>query len=257
MKNEVIANLTVEEKSCICSIISKSKQSVDETYVNYDTKIAKSTFMWNEINTRVKELEQYGWELYTTRQGPWPFIIMYKNGYLYTFIRNKKFKDVLKKKSEPHYSLTFAHFLNKDIESTVKTIYSEQTELFSEQTEWFFEQKITMNGETKNKFHEMLDNLVRDDKSIRNHAFIVFDTDDLVILSIEIMVLDSQLNVADYENWNDYIKVETSYTTEVADPKDVYEPTKGVKLSKQALAVQAEKEQRLKEEPYVVKSEDR
>lgn len=250
MRNEVIVNLTVEEKICICSIISKSKQSVDETYVNYDTKIAKSTFMWNEINTRLKELEQYGWELYTTHQGPWPFIIMYKNGYLYTFIRNKKFKDVLKKKSEPHYSLTFAHFLNKDIESTVKTTYSEQIELFSEQT-------ITMNGETKNKCQEMLDNLVRDEKCIRNHAFIVFDTEDVGIFSIEIIVLDSQLNVADYENWNDYIKVETSYTTEVADPKDVYEPNKEVKLSKQALAVQAEKEQRLKEEPDVVKSEDK
>lgn len=237
--NEVLNNVSVEEKKAICSLILHAQETTNINYIDHVTAVSKPMYMWDELNKNIGEtLDKYGYNHYITQYGNWPFIIFQKNNHFYTFMRSNRFKYIQRKRDGQHYSLRFALLFNKNVEN----IYDEIS--------LFPEQKVVINDTDgmKNKIESMLEVLVNDEKSIGNHAFILFDVKEDELQYVEVLVLDSKLNVAERENWNNYISVEPSSMVETVDEADIFEPIAGVKLNKESQRIKSAKERKQKKE---------
>ena len=236
VRNEVLENLSEEDKKEICKIISDSQETANVAYSDSVTHAAKANFMWDELNKGLKFMTDYGWHVCFAKYVNWPFCILEKEGYFYTLMRKNRFYRIQRKSNTMHYSRFFAQKFNAD----VKNVLGEQGVLFSDQQ---LNQEYNLTEEENNKIQSMLQEILSRGRGLKQHAFILFDIKDGVLMSVEIVVLNSNLKIADFEKWDNLIGVETSHITEKVDQDNVFEPNKRVKLGVKSIAEKAAKEQ--------------
>lgn len=104
LRNEVLENLSEEDKKEICKIISDSQETANIAYSDSVTHAAKANFMWDELNKGLKFMTDYGWHVCFAKYVNWPFCILEKEGYFYTLMRKNRFYRIQRKSNTMHYS---------------------------------------------------------------------------------------------------------------------------------------------------------
>ncbi|TCL37724.1 hypothetical protein EV210_105158 [Anaerospora hongkongensis] len=166
-----------------------------------------------------------------TRRGSWQLVPIFerKTGFLYVIMRENRLK-TLKKQSvqrkTPHYTEALARSLNRELiakQSQVQLLEVEDSKFENEE----YIKKIVF---------KIFEDLGLPDNIVKRHALILFNDVNGVLLSLRCCVVDSNLNMVEEANWNEYIKVNESIVAEdVEDETSKFnDPTSGLKYKQKA-----------------------
>ena len=174
--------------------IALRKQKIREEYSN-----AKANLKWDLINRNLKMefLDTKVISAYTKRR-IWHMVPFFdrETEILYMAMREKRLLSVRKekpKRKSPHYLDACTKIFNFDVWSPNRQMDFFDTDQFED------EQVIkVVDG--------ILNDMVIPKKIIKHFALVLFDEVDNELVSVRCCILDSDLEIAEQQNWSKYIK---------------------------------------------------
>ncbi len=129
-----------------------------------------------------------------------------ENGYLYTLMREDRFKELSKKQEKrrkAHYIDALVHSFNIDLDtdgqiSMFKCVQFESTEI-------------------NNIVQEIFKDIQIDSNIIKRHAIILFDEYNSELISVKCCILNSKLQIVAEEKWTSYITHSESVVVDIVD----------------------------------------
>jgi len=188
--------------------------------------------IWDHLYTKLcTKFTGFDIVAHPTRRGSWDLVPIFERetGFLYVLMRENRFKTLRKealKRKNVHYAEALARSLNKDL---VATQY--QVSLIEVNDEKFDNEEYI-----KKIVLKIFEDLGIPDNIVKRHALILFNDVNSVLLSLRCCVIDSNLNIVEEANWNEYIKVtESIVVEEVSDRNSQFnDPTNGLKYKQKA-----------------------
>lgn len=166
---------------------------------------------------------------FIARRGPWEMVLLYEkeSGYIFSLMREKRFDEIQEEtviRNKMHYLDVLAKSFNGELEYEY-----EQISLFPKA----FDDEELLEEQLRN----LLKNLKEDNKEIKNHVLILFETNGYDLVSVRAVMIDSNLNIVKEQSLNEYIKFEESLIIDQVDKSDKISniPDQGLELTGKAL----------------------
>ena len=232
--------LNDKELKVICKCLRDAITDTKVMLNDYYTENSWAILYWDNVNKRFVEscvnntgLENC--EVFITKRGPWAFAIMYKDGIIYTFMREERFEE-LKKTYEAnsktmHYTVGLSKILNIGLPKQQQILFSDNVD----------------NTQVKDMVTKILKQLLEKNKVIEGYVTILFDAGRTELYGARMVLLNGCLEICAEYDLGKYIHFEESVIVESVNdypnntPDD---PTKGLKLTKKWLDRKAKKEKR-------------
>ncbi|MBX4266484.1 DUF5986 family protein [Clostridium estertheticum] len=195
-----------------------------------DTTNSMPTRIWDFINRNIgKNFPSEDYIAKPTKRGIWEMkpIFEKSTGILYTLMREERLNELKKevtKRSSAHYSQALAQVLNKDLISC-----EEQLSIFEEQS-YYDEEKINQI------VHKIFNDLSIPDNIIKQHAIILFSSNNYELVALKCRVVKSDLSTVAESDWSNYIEVGESTVAELTvETEPSYKnPANGLKFKQKA-----------------------
>ena len=196
-----------------------------------DLKTHNSTpaAIWDFLNTNLcKAFSSPDCMTYDAKRGPWELVLLYepKSGFLFTFMREKRFSEIratLEKRKNMHYVDMLVHHFNADLIAP-----TDQLRLYP----------VNFNDEDHlcEKVHSLLSSFTNCEDLVKHYAIVLFDSAATSLRSVRAVMVDSNLNIVEEENWSQYIDFRESILTEQVDSRIASnnDPRQGLRLTQKA-----------------------
>ncbi len=195
------------------------------------TKNSVPFLKWDILNTLLcDEFDTPDCMSYIAKRGAWKLILLYdKNtGFLFSFMRESRFNSLRKdfdKRKKMHYIDILAMFLNEDLRA--KALQTKLPLVFGKDKKFSDEERM------HEIVHNFLIQLLEDQLLLSRHALILFDGTDYGLTSVRAVMIDTQMNIVEQENWNSYIPTDISIVAdEISDSNaDNGDPQHGLRFT--------------------------
>lgn len=246
--------LTEEFKQISCDTISGAIEKNSEIFSELHTENGRAITFWDAVCTTLAEkLHEAGsavnCERFLAKRGNWEFSIVYYDGNILIFMREKRFEDIKKQFEKDskikHYLPNLAKVLNIDIPLMQDGLFMFENDESKEQAE-----TITNN---------VLKNVYEKHEYIKRFGVILFDADKENLYSIRLVVINGALEICAEEDFSNHIRITTPVVTnDIKDnPKDNYiDPGKGLKLTGKAMDKKVAKEQKFRRDSHIENAND-
>lgn len=220
---------------CLCDAV-EDKIKEDIQLHGLKTQNSTPTRIWDLLNTDLcNHFNSPDCMAYDTKRGSWGMVLVYEkqSNYLYTFMREQRFAQIKKdaiegKRKCMHYIDLLERSLNADLSALdgQLSLYPKYPTHFAD------EEKLAKSVQ------DLLANLHEDGAVIRRHVLVLFDSKNFTLNSVRAVMLDTNLNIVDEQDWSSSILAEESIITEqVKEPKNPNNtPDRGLKLTAKATA---------------------
>lgn len=230
IKLDVPEVLDVQEKlkERFCAAFENVHDLCEETMGMLDTQNSRPTNFWDNLNTELgKKLFDYpNYKRYICNRGPWELVVVYFNGIIFTFMREKRFDEIRKEYAKDSNSRHYVALLAKCFNSDLKLINGSL----------FYEELPTCDDVIRDDLEKMLKSFDDDGLKIDRHALILFETDSDILLNIRMVVINSRFEIVYQESLNKYIEVAESTTVKkVEDKEQITDPKRKLKFTGKAL----------------------
>lgn len=232
--------LSKKELKVICKCLREAITDTKEMLNNHCTSNSWPILYWDNANKRLYESSIYktgleNCEVFIAQRGPWAFAIMYKEGIIYSLMREERF-DELKKTFEEnsktmHYTVGLSKIINVGLPEKQQVLFGDNIDY----------------TQMKSMVDRILNQLLEKNKVIENYVTILFDAGRTELYGARMVLLNGSLEICDEYDMRDYIRFEESVIVESVNdypnntPDD---PTKGLKPTKKWLDRKANKERR-------------
>jgi len=215
---------------CLVDAVGDDIKEDIETH-EFVTQNGTAARVWDYLNRNIcKRFDRSDIIARPTKRGPWGLVPVFdrRSGTIYSLMREQRFSELKKqrpKRRNANYIDALVGSLNSDLIAP-----QHQPSLFPSLPNKFEDKQI------REIVQKIISDLGIPNELVKRHALILFQSSSYELLSLRCCITNSNLNIVEEADWNNYIKThESAVADKITDKASAYvNPTAGLKLRQKA-----------------------